>query len=277
MKKSGQAKPKLRARRALSQNFIIDDAVADRIAAALPIKPDDFIFEVGAGKGYLTERLAATGARIWAVEMDRRMIGMLRKKFRRSDQIRIIHADVLSLPPDAEPPDHTWLVGNLPYGIGQAILNWAIERRSRWRGAVVMLQREVVRRLLAPPGDRDRAALSIWFQARATGHALFEVPPRAFHPPPRVTSSVMWIEFTPQTPGIETVPGLDVLVRCAFAQRRKVLINNLRAIPRITADALDRLHAAFPDLLRKRAQDLSADEFVQIVRILQIESPPPDA
>lgn len=270
---SRSAKPKLRARRSLSQNFLIDGDVATRIATALPIRPGDRVYEIGAGKGFLTEQLVETGAEIWAVEKDRRMIGMLRKKFRRVPTVHILGADVLHLPPDAEPPEHCWLVGNLPFGIGQAILAWAMERRALWRGAVVTLQREVVRRLIAGPGDASRGAVSIWFQARATGRTLFEIPPIAFYPPPRVTSSVMWIEFTPTTPGIESVVGLEYLLKYAFAQRRKVLANNLRAIPRLAVDDWERVRQEYPELLRMRAQELSAEDFVQLLHALGLDRP----
>lgn len=269
-------KPKLRARRSLSQNFLIDGDAGDRIATALPIRPGDRVYEIGAGKGFLTERLVDTGAEIWAVEKDRRMLGMLRKKFRRVPSVHILGADVLHLPPDAEPPEDCWLVGNLPFGIGQAILAWAMDRRPIWRGAVVTLQREVVRRLIAGPGDASRGAVSIWFQARATGRVLFEIPPRAFHPPPRVTSSVMWIDFTPTTPGIESVVGLDYLLKYAFGHRRKVLANNLRTIPRLAPADWKRVRQEYPELLRMRAQELSAGEFVQLLRALGLDRPAAD-
>jgi 16S rRNA (adenine1518-N6/adenine1519-N6)-dimethyltransferase len=268
---SGSKKTKLRANRSLSQNFLIDGAIGDRIVAALPIDAKSTVYEVGAGKGFLTERIVPIGATILAVEKDRRMIGMLKKKFRRVDNVQLFHADVLSLPDDAEPPSGSWLLGNLPYGIGHAILQWAFERTDRWRGAIVTLQREVVRRLLAEPGAGDRSAASIWFQARATGQLLFEIPPAAFHPRPRVTSSVMWIDFTPQTPGVAQVPGIELLVRYAFAQRRKVLSNNLRAIPGLPPDFLERAHAECAHLMEKRAQELTADDFVRLAGILKID------
>jgi len=268
------ARPKLRARRSLSQNFLIDGAVADRIAAALPVRPCDQIYEIGAGKGFLTERLVPLvegRAHIWAIEKDRRMVGMLRQKFPAEGSVRVIWADVLHLPADAEPPDRCWLYGNLPFGIGHAILEWAFARRARFPGAVVTLQREVVHRLIAGPGESGRGASSIWFQARARGTALFNIPPRAFHPPPRVTSTVMWIEFVPTTPGIETIPGIEYVVQCAFAQKRKTLANNLRAIPRLRAADFARLRAECPDLLEQRAEQLRAEDFARLARVLPLD------
>ncbi|MEW5702629.1 MAG: 16S rRNA (adenine(1518)-N(6)/adenine(1519)-N(6))-dimethyltransferase RsmA [Candidatus Zixiibacteriota bacterium] len=264
------SRPKLRARRSLSQNFLIDGAVADRIAAALPVKPTDCVYEIGAGKGFLTERLATlvgTG-RVLALEKDRRLVGMLRQKFQPGGPVEVYWADILNLPPDAEPPDPCWLYGNLPFGIGHAILEWAFARRSRFGGAVFTLQREVVQRLLAGPGERGRAASSIWFQARARGRALFDIPPGAFHPPPRVTSTVMSIEFVPTTPGIEHAPGIEYVVRCAFAQKRKIMANNLGAIPGLTAAGWQRIRDLCPDLLEKRAEQLHADDFARLAQLL---------
>ena len=263
---------KLPARRALSQNFLIDGAVADRIVDALPVGPDDRVYEIGAGKGFLTERLASLvkgQEDIWAIEKDRRLVGMLRKKFPIGGTVRVIWADILDLPPEAEPPVECWLYGNLPFGIGHAILEWMFVRRDRFRGAVVTLQREVVQRLLAGPGQTGRAAVSIWFQARGRGSALFNIPPGAFHPPPRVTSTVMRIDFEPATPELAPIAGFDYVVQRAFAQKRKTLANNLRAVRQLTPAAWDRLRAECGDLLSQRAEQLHAHDFARLAGCLQ--------
>ena len=264
------AKPKLRGRRALSQNFLVDGSIADRIASAMPLKTGDVVYEIGAGKGFITERLVDTGATVWAVEKDRRLYGMLKKKYPPRSGVLLHHADILDLPDDAEPPGDCWLVGNLPFGIGHAILSWAFDRRKRFRGAVVTLQREVVARLLAPPGTSARSSASVWFQARATGKVLFDIPPKAFVPPPRVTSTVMWIDFVPATPGVEDIPGIEYIVERAFAQKRKILANNLRGIASLSANDWNRLRRECGDLLPKRAEALQAEEFVRLARVLAL-------
>lgn len=246
----------------------MDGSVADRIAAAAPLRPGVIAYEIGAGKGFITERLVSTGAEVWAIEKDRRLFNMLRKKFPPETGVRLHWADVLDLPPQAEPPQDCWVIGNLPFGIGHAILQALFDRRKRLAGAILTLQREVVARLLAEPGSSDRSAASIWFQARATGRGLFHIPPRAFVPPPKVTSTVMWVEFTPATPGVEDVPNIEYIVERAFAQKRKVLENNLRAMARLTAEDWDRLQADCGDLLRRRAEELRADEFVRLAKAL---------
>jgi len=266
-------KPKLRAKKSLSQNFLIDALIADRIANALPIKPTDLVYEIGPGKGFITERLVEKvegRERLWVVEKDSRMVGMLKQKYPTGGKVRVIFADVLNLPEDAEPPKPSWLVGNLPFGIGHAILTWAFARGDRFPGAVLTLQREVVRRLLAAPGDSDRGASSVWFQSHARGQALFDIPARAFHPPPRVTSTVMWVEFTPTTPGLREIPGIEYIVHCAFAQKRKTLANNLRAVPGITSAKWDLLKSECAELLTLRAEQLSAADFACLARLLEL-------
>ncbi len=266
-------KPKLRAKKSLSQNFLIDGLIADRIANALPIKTTDLVYEIGPGKGFITERLVEKvegRERLWAVEKDSRMVGMLKQKYPTGGKVRVIFADVLNLPEDAEPPKPSWLVGNLPFGIGHAILTWAFARGDRFPGAVLTLQREVVRRLLAAPGDSARGASSVWFQSHARGQALFDIPARAFHPPPRVTSTVMWVEFTPTTPGLREIPGIEYIVHCAFAQKRKTLANNLRAVPGITSAKWDLLKSECTDLLTLRAEQLSAADFARLARLLEL-------
>jgi len=269
-KKPNSVKAKLRARRSLSQNFLVDESIAQRIATSMPLREGDVVYEIGAGKGFITEKLVATGATVWAVEKDRRLYGMLKKKFPGNSGVRLHHADILDLPDLAEPPDPCWLVGNLPFGIGHAILSWAFDRRTRFRGAIVTLQREVVERLLAPPGTSARSSASVWFQARATGKALFNIPPKAFVPPPRVISTVMWIDFVPATPGVEEVPGIEYIVERAFAQKRKILANNLRGIASLSANDWNRLRDQCGDLLQKRAEALEADEFVRLARVLDL-------
>lgn len=264
-------KPKLRAKKSLSQNFLIDAFIADKLANALPIKTDDLVYEIGPGKGFITERLVEKvegRERVWVVEKDSRMVGMLKQKYATGGKVRVIFADVLNLPEDAEPPKPSWLVGNLPFGIGHAILTWAFARGDRFPGAILTLQREVVRRLLAAPGDSDRGASSVWFQSHARGQALFDIPPRAFHPPPRVTSTVMWVEFTPTTPGLKEVPGIEYIVHRAFAQKRKTLANNLRAVPEITPAMWDALKSECADLLTLRAEQLSAADFARLAKLV---------
>lgn len=266
-------KPKLRARKSLSQNFLIDGAIADRIANALPIKLNDMVYEIGPGKGFITERLVdkVQGVeRVWVVEKDSRMVGMLKKKYPAGGKVRVIFADVLDLPVDAEPSKPSWLVGNLPFGIGHAILTWAFARGDRFPGAVLTLQREVVRRLLAAPGESDRAASSVWFQSHARGQALFDIPPRAFYPPPRVTSTVMWIEFIPTTPGLREIPGIEYVVAAAFAQKRKTLANNLRGLPEITPAKWEAVKSQCADLLTLRAEQLRAEDFVRLANALHL-------
>ncbi len=260
-------KPKLAARKSLSQNFLIDGSIADRIATSLPIKRDDLIYEIGPGKGFITERLVPLvqgRERVWVVEKDSRMVGMLKKKFPTGGPVRVIFADILNLPDHAEPPIPSWLVGNLPFGIGHAILEWAFARGARFPGAVLTLQREVVRRLLAGPGERDRASSSVWFQMHARGKALFEIPPRAFYPTPRVTSMVMWVEFQPTTPGLLEIPGIDYVVQRAFAQKRKTLGNNLKKLPELTPLKWERLRGECGELLDQRAEQLTADDFARL-------------
>lgn len=266
-------KPKLRAKKSLSQNFLIDATIADRLANALPIKPGDMVYEIGPGKGFITERLVEKiegRERLWVIEKDSRMVGMLKQKYPTGGKVRVIFADVLNLPEDAEPPKPTWLVGNLPFGIGHAILTWAFARADRFPGAILTLQREVVRRLLAPAGDSDRGASSVWFQSHARGQALFDIPPRAFHPPPRVTSTVMWVEFTPTTPGLREIPGIEYLVHRAFAQKRKTLANNLREMPEITPAKWDALKSECSELLTLRAEQLRAEDFARLARLLEL-------
>jgi len=267
MKKPGtdSARPhKLAPRRRFSQNFLIDRQVAGRIADALHIAPGDLVFEIGAGKGFVTEFFVERGARVLALDKDRRMIGLLKKKFRPGSGVEIAYADVLDLPAPFFPAEPCILAGNLPYGISHPLIFWILDHSSRWRWAVIMLQREVARRICAAPGTRGRSALSIHVQLRCRPTYLFEVGPAAFYPRPKVTSAVVRLDFPSAYSDIEIGGMFRYIVDAAFARKRKIMANNLRAIPGVTSEEVDAvLREAGIDRSR-RAEQLSIEEFVQL-------------
>jgi 16S rRNA (adenine1518-N6/adenine1519-N6)-dimethyltransferase len=256
--------PKLAPRRRLSQNFLIDQQVAGRIADALNITPGDLVFEIGAGKGFVTEFFVERGARVLALDKDRRMIGLLKKKFRPGSGVEIAYADVLDMPPQFFPNEPCILAGNLPYGISHPLIFWILDHAPRWRWAVIMLQREVARRLCAGPGESGRSALSISVQLRCKPTYLFEVGPAAFYPRPKVTSAVVRLDFPSEHSGVETGRMFRYIVAAAFARKRKILANNLRAIPGVTTGEVDRVLQEAGIERTQRAEQLSIAEFARL-------------
>ncbi|HEY2846395.1 MAG TPA: 16S rRNA (adenine(1518)-N(6)/adenine(1519)-N(6))-dimethyltransferase RsmA, partial [Pyrinomonadaceae bacterium] len=191
-----------RPKRSLGQNFLRDAAVLNRIVATLDLKPDDHVIEIGPGGGALTKGLVASGANVTAIEFDRDLAPALRGKFHKKNNFAIIEADALDMdfssvdPRSAiRDPQSSKLVANLPYNISTPILQRLIEQRDIFSTLVLMFQREVVERIMAEPRTKERGFLSVIAQNAFEIEYLFEVPPTAFYPVPKVWSAV--IRLTP--------------------------------------------------------------------------------
>ena len=232
------------AKKSLGQNFLVDDSAIDRIVAALDLLKDDTVIEIGPGRGALTRHLIEQAGRVIAIELDRELVPMLREQFRDSENFSITEADALevnfrslrSAPPDesSDPSDtRSKLVANLPYYISTAILQHLIEQLDAFSLMVLMFQKEVVDRITAKPGDSERGYLTVMVEAYLEAEKLFDAPPTAFRPQPKVQSSVVKLVPRKSVAGeVRLSPGaeesLRTLVSAAFAQKRKTILNNLK-------------------------------------------------
>lgn len=223
----------IRARKALGQNFLVDRNVIARIADAVDIGPEDRILEVGPGKGALTELLAARCARLVAVELDTRLVPVLRREFSGNQRVEIVHDDILKLDlrsllaaEGAEP----WKVAaNLPYNISTPVLFKFLDHMDLFSRLVLMLQKEVGDRLAASPGTKDYGTLSVFFQLHFNVVRELIVRPGSFHPVPKVDSVVL--SFVPLEKPREEVGDeryFRRMVKGAFSMRRKTLWNCLK-------------------------------------------------
>ena len=183
----------MKAKRTLGQNFLVKSHYAEQIIASVRPQTGETIIEIGPGQGALTELLVASGARIVAVELDRELIAMLKRSFASAVNFNLIEADALKVNfCDAIAPASTArVVANLPYNISTPILQRLIEHRRCLREMTLMLQREVVERIVAEPGGKERGYLSVLVQLYCEAEHLFDVPPSAFRPIPKVVSSVV--------------------------------------------------------------------------------------
>jgi 16S rRNA (adenine1518-N6/adenine1519-N6)-dimethyltransferase len=259
----------LAARKSLGQNFLLDLNLTERIARAAGPLAGVTVFEVGPGPGGLTRALLALGAaRVIAVERDERATAALQGiAAHYPDRLDIVAADALAFDPrprlDRTP---TRIVANLPYNIATALLvAWlSVEPWPPWyECAVLMFQREVAERIVAPPGSKTYGRLSVLTQWRCEARILFDVNPSAFVPPPKVTSSV--VRFLPRAaPAPCDRRLLENVTQAAFGQRRKMLRQSLRSLD---ADAPALLAAAGLDPTA-RAEDISVDGFVALARAL---------
>ncbi len=222
----------LRPHKSRGQNFLVDPRVAERIAQGARLAADDVVVEVGPGLGILTRALAARVARVVAIEIDRGLVETLRSEGELPAHVELRHADALEVDLPAlvaglGAPTH--VVANLPYSISAPLLRWLLGARAGLASWVVMLQREVAERLVAPVGARSYSSLSVLYQALCEVERLHAVPNAAFDPVPQVESVVVRCVPRQPTPMDDAaVAELERVVRACFSARRKTLVNALR-------------------------------------------------
>mgnify|MGYP001823903896 FL=1 len=214
-------------RRRLGQNFLVDQTVAERIAATLVDEPAR-ILEIGPGRGALTEHLLERFDHVLALELDEKLVPQLNQRFS-GVGLRVQHGDALSIDLDsllaAESP---WQVAsNLPYSVGTAILRRLLRRTDLLTRMVVMLQREVAHRVVAEPGGKGHGLLALERAAWADPRILFDVGPRSFHPRPKVVSSVVGLDLKPYEHDPEALERALTLASKALTLPRKMLSNAL--------------------------------------------------
>ena len=222
----------LRASKRLGQNFLVDRSVVQGIVDAAELSPEDTVLEIGPGIGTLTQGLAETGARVVAVELDKKLPAVLAETLKGYDNVTIVPGDILKLNiPEIlglREGERFKVVANLPYYITTPIIMTLLEQRLPIERLVTMVQKEVAVRMTARPGSKDYGALSIAVQYFTVPRMVMDVPPRSFLPAPEVTSAVIACH-------VQEVPTMRPqdeklffrLVRAAFGQRRKTLLNAL--------------------------------------------------
>lgn len=255
----------LRMSKKWGQNFLIRPDVVKNIAIAADIGEGDEVLEIGPGIGTLTQALAETKASVTAVEIDDRLLPILDKTLEDYENIRIIHGDILKIDINKEMNERSFTVcANLPYYITTPIIMRLLEERLPIRKLVVMVQKEVAERMTAKPGSRIYGALSVSVQYYTKPRCEFDISPQSFLPPPTVTSTVVSME-------VRNEPAVVVkdekfffrVVKFAFAQRRKTLLNALKGGGIPAEEASRMLEASGIDGSR-RGETLTLQEFANI-------------
>lgn len=259
----------LYAKKSWGQNFLIDERAYSAIVTACGLGAGELAVEVGAGLGTLTSRLLQTGASVVAIERERDMCAVLRgelgdhRRFTLREE-NALHTDYAALS-DGRP---FVIVGNLPYHITAPLLFTFLAARAAVRRIVIMVQREVAARILAPPDTEDYSALSAQVQLLAAVRRVCHVGRSGFLPAPRVDSTVVLLEPFPDSG--TAVPVLDAVcysqvVRAAFGQRRKTLRNALASLPETIDD--ERVASAIAATgieLSRRGETLTVQEFARL-------------
>lgn len=257
----------LRASKKLGQNFLIDSGVVDEIVNAAEISSDDEVLEIGPGIGTLTQGLLEAGAKVTAVELDKKLPAVLAQTLAGYENFKLIQGDILKVDIAELMPKNFKVVANLPYYITTQILLTLMEKNLPITKIVTMVQREVAERMIAVPNSKIYGAMSVAVQFRANVRIVFDVPPESFLPRPEVTSSVVVCNMHKPTVQVDE-KFFTKVVRAAFGQRRKTLLNSLigGGFPRdVVVNALD---AAGIDSTR-RAETLTLEEFAAISNFLR--------
>jgi 16S rRNA (adenine1518-N6/adenine1519-N6)-dimethyltransferase len=218
---------RFRARKSLGQSFLVHAPTAGRLVGALDLEPGDRVLEIGPGKGALTRVLVRHGARVTAVELDRRLVQLLREQFP-PERLDVVEGDFLEYEMASGKP--VKVIGNLPYNVSSQVLFRLLEFRERWSSAVLTTQREFADRVLAVPGTKAFGAISVFTEVACQRTRLFNIPAVRFKPKPAVVSTSFRLDRRPEPLVRPSDPDLfRRMVKTAFAQRRKTLVNNLRS------------------------------------------------
>jgi 16S rRNA (adenine1518-N6/adenine1519-N6)-dimethyltransferase len=263
----------LRLRKSLGQHILVDGNVSRKIIDALDLHGDEGVVEIGPGLGALTFELAREAGQVVAVEIDRKFASNLRSEIDGNGgprNVEIIEANFLKVDLDGiirgRAGVKTWkVVGNLPYYITSSILMMLVDARRSFSTAVVTVQDEFARRLVAAPGSKDYSSLSIYAQYRFRPEILFTIKPTSFFPRPDVRSAVVRLEVLERSSlGIEDEGLFFQTIRAAFGQRRKTLRKSLRKIPGLTPDIIVELDRTSGVGLDNRPEDISIEDFASL-------------
>jgi 16S rRNA (adenine1518-N6/adenine1519-N6)-dimethyltransferase len=268
----------VRPRKRLGQSFLQDLNIVRKIVAVAAIGPDDAVVEIGAGLGVMTALIAAEAKQVLALEIDPQLVGVLRSELSQSGKVDIRHQDVLKFDLAQAARDLSAeklkIIGNIPYNISTPILFHLLAYRRVISSAVLMVQKEVAERIAAGTGTKSYGIPSVFTGIYTKTVSAFDVPASCFYPVPKVTSAVIRMDFRtePLAPIEDEVLFKDI-VRLAFSNRRKTLLNNLRRNPGL---------ACMEDVLlcwlkekqldvRIRGEALTPDQFIALSNVFSRE------
>jgi 16S rRNA (adenine1518-N6/adenine1519-N6)-dimethyltransferase len=261
----------LRPIKHLGQSFMTYEPAADAIVAALGLKPDDDVLEIGPGKGALTSRLVKLCRKVTAVEIDSRLVEYLRKTLAEAGNLEVIEQDILGF--DLARFRNLKICGNLPYNISSQILFKLLDNLASWTFGVFTLQREFALRVVGEPGTKEYGALTVMFELYCERRRLFNLPPEYFKPSPDVTSTA--ISLRRREKPLFELKDKDLfakVVRAAFGQRRKTLANNLHSGLGLDKVLLSDIERATGIVMNRRAETLTIAEFAGLCEMLGQES-----
>lgn len=258
------------------QNFLIDGHVLDKIIAGAGVTKDDMVLEIGPGIGTMTQYLAEAAGKVVAVEIDRNLLPILQETLADYDNVKVIHADVLSLDLEKLVQEENGgrpikVVANLPYYITTPIIMALFEQHVPMANVTVMVQKEVAARMKSGPGSKDYGALSLAVQYYAEPYIVANVPCNCFMPRPNVDSAVIRLTRYEEPPvQVKDEKMLFKIIRASFNQRRKTLQNGLNNSSELNFTK-DQIAAAIAEAgfsPSVRGEALTLEQFAKLTDIL---------
>lgn len=265
----------IKAKKSLGQNFLKDDTVVDRIIECANLSNEDVVIEIGPGMGVLTEKLAKVCKKVIAIELDDRLIDLLRNKLRNFENVEVIHDDILKINlPELLTTNNLQhakykVVANLPYYITSPILRLLLETQYPPGEIIVMVQKEVAERICAAAGEMSILAVAVQYYADA--EYLFTVPRTAFEPSPKVESAILKITYNLKstTYNKENTKKFFRIVRAGFSAKRKTLANNLSNSLQLEKKNVEEKIESLGFSRNARAQELGVDDWKKLVATLE--------
>jgi 16S rRNA (adenine1518-N6/adenine1519-N6)-dimethyltransferase len=263
------SRSRIRPKKALSQCFLKSSSIREKILSAVDASAEDVVVEIGAGTGALTTGLARKAGQVLAVEVDPDLRPVLEKAVRSFSNVSILWRSVLSL--DLRQVavdcgrDRIVLVGNLPYHLTTRVILHLMEHQDVIRQATIMVQKEYGDRLLASPGGRDYGAITLRTTYNAKATRVTDVPSSAFHPRPKVDSTVITLDFR-ESPAVQVADEVFMfrLIRETFSHRRKMLVNSLSRLSDLPKKDVKRICLSVGIDAERRPETLSLEEFARL-------------
>ncbi len=255
----------IKPKKSLGQNFLVNEGVYKKIVAALEIKKDDAIIEVGPGLGTLTGYLAESGAKIIAIEKDEKFAAYLKNKFFNRKNVKIVEGDILKFNPlnYSLLSTHYKLVGNIPYYLTSHLIRIIFEEWPHPEKIMLMLQKEVAQRIIAKPPNMSLLAVSVQYYAEPK--IISYVSAGSFYPPPEVDSAITkFSEFKERDKGFSN--DLFKIAKAGFSGKRKQLLNSLSGgLKKSREEIGEKLKLSNIDP-KRRAETLTIDEWIGITK-----------
>lgn len=264
--------------KSLGQNFLIDGNIVDKIIDMAEVTNDDYVIEIGPGIGTLTQRLCEKAKKVIAVEIDNKLIPILQENLKECDNFILIHNDILKIDINALIEKEfegkkVKVVANLPYYITTPIIMELLEKKLNIKSITVMIQKEVAERINAKPGSKDYGALTLAIHYYSSPKAGFVVSPNCFMPQPNVDSLVIRLDILDKLPiYVNDEKMLFKVIKAAFSQRRKTLINSLAnsGLFKVSKDTCKEILTSLSLDENVRGEALTLEQFAKVCSNLNL-------